>query len=312
MAKRKVIGGMLASALAFGLVMSGCLSTGDPNQNNIGEITGDNFALVRAPTLEYGIGSESRGMVMTIFAGSDLTIRDKYKITRPVNIGGIGGSPTIDLKVRPGNHSFTIVWLHDTETKITTQNYDFKAGKWYEFKSQFLLGGSAPIAMQEGTLEAGKPKGKTEEVTKFQIDRVYNSDEVAPAPRQVSYSGNPGSVTVDTTTITLSKGTQPGQVVLTLSNGFKFGPNATAANMVKWWMTYPTYPVTVSPAHCTGDFSSDGTRVAITMKTSSNRTVTRGRVSFSNVRAYNAYQVFMPDPKLPDFAVDGRYAPTLD
>jgi hypothetical protein len=97
------------------------------------------------------------------------TIRNKYKITEPFNFGGIGDSPTIDLKVTPGNHEFTIVWLHDDETKITTQNYDFKANRWYEFKSNFLLGDSAPIAMQEGTLDAGKPKG----LTNFATDGTY-------------------------------------------------------------------------------------------------------------------------------------------
>jgi len=292
MAKGKVIMGMLAFALTFGLALTGCRTTGDPNQNNIGEITGDDFALVRAPTTEPREGIEF-GMKMVIFAGNDLTIRDKYRITP--TFGGIG-SPTIDLKVTPGNHEFTIVYISDDETKITTQNYDFKAGKWYEFKSHVLLGNSAPIAMREGTLEAGKPKGKTEEVTTFKIDQVYNSDEVAPAPQQVSFRGSPGNVTSDTVIITLTDGTQPGQVVLTLSNGFKFGPNATAANMVKWWMAFPTYPITVSPAHCTGVFNSDGTQVVITMKTSSNRTVTGGYVGFQQSGKQTPNMVFIPDP----------------
>jgi hypothetical protein len=314
--KKGIFAGMAALALLFGLVLSGCLSTGNPHQNNIGEIIGDDFALVRAPASEVANGT---GMEMVIFDGNDLTIWNKYKITRPFM--GMGDA-TIDLKVTPGNHEFTIIWRYGDETKITTLSYDFKAGKWYDFKSQFLLGAYAPIAMREGTLEAGKPKGSADEVTTFQIDQIYNSDEVAPEPQQASFRGNPGDVTADMVVITLTDGTQPGQVVLTLSNGFKFGPDATAANMVKYWMTYPTYPITVSPAHCTGDFSSDGTRVVITMKTSSNKTVTSGYVGFKDSKVWNG-QYFIPDPlqrlgpgfhnvKLNDFVVGGGRFPTLD
>ena len=304
MVKIRVIIEILASVLIFWLVLSGCATTGD--QNNIGEIIGDDFALVRAPAIEVVNG---KGMQMVSFAGNDLTIWNKYKITP--SIAGIG-RPTIDLKVTPGNHEFTIVWLYDTETKIITLNYDFKAGKWYEFKSHILLGGSAPIAMQEGTLETGKPKGKTEEVTTFQMEN-YNSDEVAPKPQQVSFKGAPGKVSTDKMIITLKDSTHPGQVILMLSDGYKFGPNATAANIVKWWLTYPTYPITVSPEHCTGIFSPDGTQILLFMNTSNNRPVTSGQVGFKIAKAWNNYQVFMPDASRSiDFVIaEGRY-PTLD
>jgi len=199
---------------------------GDSTQNNIGEIIGDDFAIVRAPG-----GYDTSGMKMVTFTGNDLTTWNKYKITRAIM--GLGND-TIDLKVTPGNHEFTIVWIGDNETKIITLDYDFKAGKWYDFKSQILFGNSSPVAIREGTLDEGKIKGTTEEVTTFKIEQVYNSDEVAPAPQQAYYSGSPGNVTADTAVITLSDGSQPGQVVLTLSNGFKFGPSATAANLLKW------------------------------------------------------------------------------
>ncbi len=60
------------------------------------------------------------------------------------------------------------------ETKTITQNYNFKAGKWYEFKSMVfldtdLLSGSRQVSMQEGTLDTGKPKGETEEVLTFEL-----------------------------------------------------------------------------------------------------------------------------------------------
>jgi len=301
MAKRKVFMGMLA--LTFGLVL--VFGAGNPNQNNIGEITGDNFALVRAPVVEVVNGT---GMEMAFFDGNDLTILNKYEITR-----AFMGNSTIDLKVTPGSHEFTMLWLYDTETKIITQNYDFKAGKWYDFTSKFLLGGSAPITMREGTLAAGKPKGKAQEVKTFQIEQVYNSDEVAQVPQQVSFSGSPGKVTADKVVVTLTDGTQPGQVVLTLSDGYKFGPSATAANIVKWWMTYPTYPVTVSPSYCTGVFSLDGTQITITMKTSNNRTVTSGHVGFKGGMGWDGAGNFIPeDGRVPDFVVAGGRYPTLE
>jgi len=289
-------------ALTFGLVL--VFGKGNPNQNNIGEITGDNFALVRAPVVEVVNGN---GMEMATFDGNDLTIWNKYEITR-----AFVGNSTIDLKVTPGNHEFTMLWLYDDRTLIITQNYDFKAGKWYDFTTGVLNTGRDPVIMREGTLEGGKPKGKAEEVLAFQM-QVYNSDEVGPEPQQAFFRGNPGNVTANRTIVTLMDGTQPGQVVLTLSDGYKFGTNATAANLVQWWLTYPTYPVTVSPSHCTGAFNSDGTQITITMKTSNNRTVTSGYVGYKSAKLWNDVQVIIPKATgFEDFVIDRSRYPTLD
>jgi len=88
-------------------------------------------------------------------------------------------------------------------------------------------------------------------------------------------------------------------------------------------MTFPTFPITVSPEHCIGSFNYDGTQMTITMKTSNNRTVTSGYVGFRNNKIWNNNQVFLPDPlqrlgsgvhnvKLHEFVVDGRRYPSLD
>jgi hypothetical protein len=150
----------------------GCVSMKDPNQNIIGEVIGDNFALVRIP-FETG----DSGVKVVVFSGADFhdysTAYNNYSITR--SFAGFGGPDTIDLKVTPGTHEFTVVWyVTDSETLTTTQSYDFKTGKWYEFKNNALLDtniitGSTQVHILEGTLEAGEPIGETEEVLVFEI-----------------------------------------------------------------------------------------------------------------------------------------------
>ncbi len=94
---------LFVGLLVIPVFIMGCLTIKDPTRNNIGEIIGDDFALVRAPVVEQGAGLE-----MTFFAGNDLTVWNKYKVTsRFMNLGGV---PTIDLKVTPGTHEFTIAW----------------------------------------------------------------------------------------------------------------------------------------------------------------------------------------------------------
>jgi hypothetical protein len=300
---------MWALVVTFGLALAGCLSTpGDPNQNIIGEVTGDNYAIVRAPASE--VSYVTGGMIMPAFEGHDLTIPNQYKITRPFM-----GSTTIDLKVAPGNHEFTIVLIDDRKTLILTESYDFSAGKWYSFDDKFSFNtDSIPVILKEGTLKEGKPSGSAAEVAKFQISQVYNSDEESPPPPQESFKGNPGQITADKVTVTLLDGPQPGQIVLELSDGYKFGPKSTAAYIVEHWLSFPTYPITISPSHCIGEFNADGTRITITMKTSGNRTVTSGQVKYPNPFAWarNDVDFFLPKPSGENFTGPGAGLPYPD
>jgi len=299
--------GIQAMTLVFGMMVVGCLTTGGTTQNNIGEIIGDNFALVRAP-------ASQGGMLMPSFNGSALVNyvdRNRIVFNNFRTTSSILGGNTFDLKVSPGNHEFTMIWLYETSTMIANQSHNFEAGKWYEFKSHPVRGGLAPITIHEGTLDAGRPRGATVEVASFQMEE-FNSDEVAPEPQQAIFTGIPGNVTSNQVTVSLRDGPQPGQVILALSDGYKFGTRATAAYLVRSWLSYPTYPITVSPAHCIGTFSPDGTQMLITMRTSNNRTVTTGQVGFRSMKTWDNNQITIPSGSTPNFVLEGGLRPALD
>ena len=149
--------------LVFAFVQVGCATT---DRNIIGVITDDNYALVRATTLR---GFNSSGLRVRNFAGTDLTgnVWARYKVTQPFFMGG---DDTIDLKIPPGIHEFTLDWMNDGAIRSTaTGSYNFEAGKWYEFKSHILFNAFVSIAMNVGTLDNRRPRGATEEVARFEL-----------------------------------------------------------------------------------------------------------------------------------------------
>ncbi|GHU50722.1 hypothetical protein FACS1894200_10340 [Spirochaetia bacterium] len=282
---------MLTFAVSWALAACASGPVEVPRDNNIGEIIGDDFAVVRAPWVQEFANTDPAGFIMTTLAGQDITVPGRFHVTKS-SIPFFASTYTRDIRVPSGTHEYTLIYIGEDRTLILTESFDFQAGKWYTFSRGLLKD-----TVTEGSLKEGKIDGKAEEVATFKMEQVYNSDEVLPPPPQVTYQGSPGKTDKPNVSVFLGDPPDPGQVVVALSDGFKFGPGATAERIVKNWLAYPTYPITVSPAHCIGEFSPDGTKLLITMRTSANRTVTSGNVEMSSFISSDLGTYFLPKPE---------------